>query len=144
MFIDIEDWNMAEQWFVVSVSTDYGDKEQADVMIRASPIHEEEEYVEICLRFLDRADGSIEFAYATCVAFTFTWNIPPKLFSCDIEDIDECIAARNARLREMSEPTLPPFAGNIVADAAFSDTEKNIIARLLDALRGVQPVNNGN
>jgi hypothetical protein len=144
MFIDIEDWNMAEQWFIVSVSKNYPNKEQADVMIRASPVHEDEEYTEICLRFFDRTDGSIEFAFATCVAFTDSFRIPPKLFRCDIEDIDECITTRNDELRERSEPTLPLFAGNVVADAAFSDTEKNIVSRLLGALNGVQPLNNGN
>jgi hypothetical protein len=134
MFINIEDWNMAEKWFIVSVSKNYSVKEQADVMIRASPVHEDEVYTEICLRFLDRADGSIDFAFATAVAFTDSFRIPPKLFSCDIEDIDACIAERNDELRERSEPTLPLFAGNVVADAAFSDIEKNIVSRLLGAL----------
>jgi hypothetical protein len=143
MFIDIEDWNMAEQWFIVSVSKNYPNKEQADVMIRASPVREDEVYTEICLRFFDRADGDVEFAFATCVAFTDSFRIPPKLFRCDIEDINACIAVRNDELRELAEPTLPTFAGNVVADAAFSDTEKNIVSRLLDALRGVQPVNSG-
>jgi hypothetical protein len=104
-------------------------------MIRASPIHEEEEYTEICLRFTHHTCGRIEFAHATCVAFTFTWFIPPRLFTCEFNEIDANITIRNDELRSRSQPTLPPFSGNIVADNSLDDSEKIIVTRLLGAMR---------